>query len=132
MFYLKYIGHKNPKNFTPLKCFVFADLWRYEVKLKVKQKACYKPRGFQQVEAPRLGGKVISPTHRPSLPPGGTPGSNFYYTLSRPQGHSAAGRIMSLKNLTDPIGNRTRNLPACSANNLSIKYEKQFKKVILL
>ena len=35
--------------------------------------------------------------------------------LSRPQGHSAAGRIMSMKNSSDTIGNRTRDLPACSA-----------------
>jgi hypothetical protein len=35
--------------------------------------------------------------------------------MSRPQGHSAIGRIKSLKNSSDPIGNRTRNLPACSA-----------------
>jgi hypothetical protein len=35
--------------------------------------------------------------------------------LSRPQDHSAAGRIMSMKNSSDAIGNRTRDLPACSA-----------------
>ena len=33
---------------------------------------------------------------------------------SRPQGHSAAGRIMSLKNSNDTNGNRTRDLPVCS------------------
>jgi len=32
----------------------------------------------------------------------------------RAQGHSATGRIMSLKNSNDTIGNRTRDLPACS------------------
>jgi hypothetical protein len=31
------------------------------------------------------------------------------------QGHSAAGMIMSMKNSNDIIGNRTRDLPACSA-----------------
>jgi hypothetical protein len=35
--------------------------------------------------------------------------------LSRPQGHSAAGRIMSVKNYSDTIGNRSRDLPVCSA-----------------
>jgi len=35
--------------------------------------------------------------------------------LSQPQGHSAAGRIMSMKNSSDAIGNRTRDLPAFSA-----------------
>ena len=35
--------------------------------------------------------------------------------LSRPQGHSAAGRNTSMKNSNDTIGNRTPDLPACSA-----------------
>jgi len=35
--------------------------------------------------------------------------------LSQPKGHSAAGRIMSMTNSSDTIGNRTRDLPACSA-----------------
>ena len=61
------------------------------------------------------GGKVVSPTHRPSLPLGNIPGTHFYYGLSRPRGHIAAGRIMSMKNFSDTIGNRTRDLPTCSA-----------------
>jgi len=43
------------------------------------------PRGFQEVKIPRLrdsgpqdGGKVVSLTHRPFLPPGNTPGSHFW------------------------------------------------------
>ena len=35
--------------------------------------------------------------------------------LSQLQGHSAAGRIMSMKNSNDTIENRTRDLSACSA-----------------
>jgi len=35
--------------------------------------------------------------------------------LSQPQGHSATGRVMSMKYSIDTIGNRTRDLPACSA-----------------
>jgi hypothetical protein len=31
------------------------------------------------------------------------------------QGHSAAGRIRSIENTNDLIGNRTRDLPACCA-----------------
>ena len=42
------------------------------------------------------GANVISPTHRPSLPLNKL-GNNFCYRLSRTQGHSAAGRIMSMK-----------------------------------
>jgi hypothetical protein len=59
-------------------------------------------------------GKVVSLTHRPPLPPGNTPGTHFCTRLSRPQGHSATGRIMSLKNSNDTIGNRTCDRPVCS------------------
>jgi len=61
------------------------------------------------------GGKFVSPMHRPPLPPGYILGTNFCYKLSRPQCHSAAGRIMSKKNSNYTIGNRTRGLPNCSA-----------------
>jgi hypothetical protein len=49
-------------------------------------------------------------------PPGYTPGTHFCWRLSRSQGHSATGRIMSMKNSNDTIGNRTRYLPACNAS----------------
>jgi hypothetical protein len=39
-------------------------------------------------------------------PPENIPGTYFYQRLSRPQGHSAAERIMSMKNSNDTIGNR--------------------------
>ena len=48
-------------------------------------------------------------------PPGNIPGTYFYYELSQPQRYNAAERIMSTKSSNDTIGNRTRNLPACSA-----------------
>jgi hypothetical protein len=42
------------------------------------------PRGFQEVKVPRFhdfctgcGGKVVSLTHRPPLPPGNAPGTHF-------------------------------------------------------
>jgi len=46
--------------------------------------------------------------------PGNIPGTHFCYRLSRPLGHSAVVRIMLMKNFKDTIGNRTRDLPACS------------------
>ena len=52
-------------------------------------------------------------------PPGNIPGTHFCYRLSQPQGHSAAGRIMSMKNSNDIIGNRTRDPPTGSAVPLS-------------
>ena len=42
------------------------------------------PEGSRKLRFPDLmttaqnGGKVVSPTHRPSLPPGNTPGIHFY------------------------------------------------------
>ena len=47
-------------------------------------------------------------------PPGNILGVHFSYRLIRPQGHSAAGRIMSMKNSNDTIGNRTRDFSLCS------------------
>ena len=54
------------------------------------------------------GGKVVSLTHRPPLPPGNTPSTHFCYRLSQPQGHSAIGRIMSMKNSNDTSWNQWR------------------------
>jgi hypothetical protein len=59
-------------------------------------------------------GNVVSPMHRSPLPPGIIAGTNFCYRLSQLQDHSAAGIIMSMTNSSDTIGNRTRDLPACS------------------
>ena len=60
-------------------------------------------------------GSKVSPTYLPPLPPGNIPGTHFCWKLSQSQGHSAAGRIMSMKNSNDTIRNRTRDLPICSA-----------------
>jgi len=48
-------------------------------------------------------------------PPGNILGTHFCEKLSQPQGLSAPGRIMSMTNSNDTIGNRTRTLPARSA-----------------
>jgi hypothetical protein len=57
------------------------------------------------------GGKVVSPTHRPPLPPSPPKRKHswysFLYRMSQPQGHTAAERIMSMKNCNDAIGKRT-------------------------
>ena len=59
------------------------------------------------------GGKVVSLTHRPPLPPGNAPGTHFCQRLSRPQGRSAIGRIMSMKNSNDTSWDRTSDLMLC-------------------
>jgi hypothetical protein len=42
------------------------------------------------------GGKFVSLTRRPPFTPRKIPGTHFYYRLSRPQGHSAAGSLTCL------------------------------------
>jgi hypothetical protein len=62
-----------------------------------------------------MGGKVVSPTHRPPFASKNIPGTHVCQKLSRPQGHSAAGRIGQLKKKSNYlIGTWTRDLPACS------------------
>jgi len=62
------------------------------------------------------GSKVVSPKHRPPLPP-----QEIFLVLISvrswvdPRAVSAAGRITSMKNSSDTIGKQTRDLPACSA-----------------
>jgi hypothetical protein len=50
----------------------------------------------------------------PPLPPRKIPDTHFCYRLSRPQGHSAAGRIRSIEKSSDRLGNGTGDVPACS------------------
>jgi hypothetical protein len=78
--------------------------------------------GFQEVEAPTFLDNRHMKVVRLSVlrtgrlyPPGNIPGTHFCERLSRPQGHSATETIMSMKNSNDTIGNRTRDVPACSA-----------------
>ena len=73
------------------------------------------PEGSRELRFPDYmtaqdGDKVVRPTHRPPLPPRNAPFTHFCYRLSRPQGHSAIGRIMSMKNSSDTIWNRTSDL----------------------
>jgi len=78
------------------------------------------PEGSRKLRFPNFmttaqdGGKVVSLTHRPLLPPGNAPGAHFCSRLSRPQGHSEFGRILSMKNSNDTSWNRTSDLPICS------------------
>ena len=81
-----------------------------------------RPWGFQEVEVPRFQDSRHMKVVRLSAlrtgrlyPPGNIPGTHFCWRLSQPQGHRAAGRIMPIKNSSDTIGNRTRDLPTCIA-----------------
>jgi len=95
--------------------------YRYKGKGKaVPLQAPSGPEGSRKLKFPDYmttaqdGGKAVNPTHRPPLPPGNVPGTHFCNRLSRLQGHSAIGRIISMKNSNDTIWNRTGDLPICS------------------
>jgi hypothetical protein len=51
------------------------------------------------------GGEVVSLTRLPPFTPRLISGTHSYYRLSRPQRHSAAGRIRSVEISNDFIGN---------------------------
>jgi len=80
-----------------------------------------RPRGFQDIEAPRFhDSRYVKVVRLSALrtgrlyPQGNIPGTHFCQRLSQPQGHSVAGRIMSMKNSSDTMRNPTRNLTARS------------------
>ena len=60
------------------------------------------------------GGKVVSLMHRSPLPPRKYSWYSFLLEAESPQSHSAARRIVSMKNSNETFGNWTRDLPACS------------------
>jgi len=77
---------------------------------------------LQEIEAPRFRDIRHTKVVRLSAlrtgrlyPPENIPGTHFCWRLSRPQVHSAAGKIMSLKNSIDTIWNRAHDLLACGA-----------------
>ena len=78
------------------------------------------PEGSRKLSFPHFmktaqdGGKIVSLSHRPPLPPGNTSGTHFCYKLSQPHGNSTTRSIMSLKNFNETIGNRTSVPPVCS------------------
>ena len=88
----------------------------------VKGKAIQlRPGQAQEAEASRM---VRHSSHEgcQPYPPGKIPDTDFCQSLSRLQDHSAAGRIRLMKIFSDPIGNRTRNLPACASTNCATAY----------
>jgi hypothetical protein len=82
----------------------------------------WRSTGLWDVEAPifsrqsdhrwRWGCQLYAPAA--ILPLKKIPGTHFCQRLSRPQGHSAAGRIRSVQKCNDLNKKWTRDLPACS------------------
>ena len=92
--------------------------------------------GFQEVEIPRFQDNRHMKVVRLSALRTGrlyTPGYSWYSFLleaESTQGHSEAGRIMSMKNYNDAIGNQTRDLSACSAAPLAKAPHHAYKLLI--
>jgi hypothetical protein len=63
----------------------------------------------------REGGKVVSLTHRSSLPRGSIPGIHFHHGLSRPQGRGPVGRKYVTEKCSNTTENRSRGSPTSSA-----------------
>jgi len=66
------------------------------------------------LKAAWASGKIVFPIHRPPLPPGDIPATHFSQWLSQPQDQRAAGRLKSMKNPSDSIGNQICDHLACS------------------
>ena len=83
-------------------CFheITSRVWTVRKGKSVPLQAGSGPKGSTKLRFPDFmttaqdGGKVVSLTHLPPLTPGNAPGTHFCYRLSRPQGHSAIGRIL--------------------------------------
>ena len=82
-----------------------------------------RPLGLQKVEAPRIsrqsahgGNNVVSPMHRPPLPPVDILDTHFCHRLSRPKGHSALWGFKSRKipMIPSEIEPATNQLPHCT------------------
>jgi hypothetical protein len=82
--------------------------WRYVGLWDVK----YPTLSRQSAERWRWGCHSYAPA---ALYPLKIRDTHFCQRLSRPQGHSAAGRIRPLDKSTDFVWNRMRSLPACSS-----------------
>jgi len=115
-------NNKIPHHFRETTYLVQYYLTMHKIKVKQSHyrpgQALRIPGGWSSQisrQSAHEGGKVVSRTHRPPLLPGNISGTHFCQRLSQPLGHGAAGRIMSMKNSNDTIGNPVHDLPTCCA-----------------
>ena len=96
-------GNRNYRHYNVSYCAFHAAFVTLRGGKKCKAiplQAWSGPEGSRKLRFPDFmttaqdSGKVVSPMHRPPLPPGNTPGTHFCYRLSRPLGHSAIGTIL--------------------------------------
>jgi hypothetical protein len=102
-----YLSHSVASCVQVMLCEDFLELHKKGKGKAVPLQAWSGPEGSRKLRfsdfltTAQYGGKVFSPTHRPPLPPGNAPCTHFCEKLSRPQGHSAIGRIMSTEKSND-------------------------------
>jgi hypothetical protein len=117
----KYLATERTGNQLQGKCTGL--LWTVKKGKAVPLEAWSGPEGSRKLRFPDFlttaqdGGKVVSLTYRPHLPPGNTLGTHFCYRLGRPQGHSAIRRNYVNEKFHDTIRDRTSDLPICSVYN---------------
>jgi hypothetical protein len=102
---------------------------QYKVKASPAQ-ALWAPGGSGSqisIQSAHEGGKAVSSMHRPPLSR-----QEIFLVLtsvtrlSRPQGNSAAGRDLSMKNSNNTIGDRTCDLPPCRAVHFLLWNEEKY------
>jgi len=86
-----------------------------------------RPLGLQEIEASKISRHEALRTGRLYLP-GVIPNKLLISVkrLSRYQNHIPFGRINSMKNRNDPIGNQTRDLPNTASTNCTTAYPNLF------
>jgi hypothetical protein len=108
----------------PVWIFLVVTVFRFTSSVKGKTiplQALTGPEGSSRLRLPDF--KTIGTWRwqgcQPYEPAAFTPRKYSSYSFlseaESTQGHSEAGRIMSMKNSHDTIGNRSRDLPVCSA-----------------
>jgi len=93
---------------TEIKNNQISDYFLWEITKCNPRTAMDRPWGLREVEAPRF----ISPTPRPHLPRRKYPWYSFLLEAGSTPGSWCGRRTMSK---TDTIGNKTCDLPTCSA-----------------
>ena len=86
-----------------------------------------RPLGLQEIEAPRISRhEAVRTGHL--YPSGVIPDKLLIFVkrLSRYQSHVVSGRIHSMKNRNDPIGNQTPDLPHTASTNCTTAYPNLF------
>jgi len=81
----------------------------------------FRPPEFQDNRHMKMAMLSVPRTGR-LYAPGNTPGTHLSQRLCRPQGHSAARMINSLKSPKDLIENRTRSVPPVTAPTPSVYF----------